>query len=124
MDTTQRHLIESFARDTLGCGCPAEVFDRIELDRFLGAFDSLPVTGTIAIGGRLLVLLCTQRVDVASVLRILDRGRQIRDREGLNRVRCVVARSAWVGEGEPQSIDTGDERLHVHLVDDARLPSF
>jgi hypothetical protein len=124
VNPTQRHLIEHFARDTLGCGCPAEVFDRIELDRFLDAFDSLPVTGTITIGGRLLVLLCTQRVDRASVLRILDRGRQLRDSEGLNRVRCVVARSAWVGEGEPQSIDTKDDRLHVHIVDEAEIPSF
>ena len=121
LELDQKKRIVRFVRDVLGCGCPPEVFEHVELDRFLPSFSGLPVARTITVGGRLLVLLCEGPMSAAKALELLGRGRQIRDTNGLNRVRCVVPSSAWDGS-EPASIQTGDDRLHVHVVNDADIP--
>ena len=53
---SRRLAIAAFARDTLGCGCPAEVFAQIQESRL--DLPGLPDPGRrFAIGGRLLVYL-------------------------------------------------------------------
>lgn len=124
MDSDTRREIEHFARDILGCGCPPEVFDRIETDAWLGAFRGEPVARTIAIGGRLLIVFCSGSVDATTVHRILMRGRRVRDDHGLNRVRCVVPAGAWVGARDPAAIGSSDDRLNVHCVQEAAWPDW
>lgn len=92
------------------------------MDRFLPSLTGLPVARTITVGRRLLVVLCDGPVSASDALDVLERGRRIRDANGLNRVRCVVARSAWEGPDEA-SVVTQDDRLHVHVVDDGAMPA-
>ena len=50
---------QAFVRDTLGCGCPDGVFERIRIDTQPEVFNGLPIDYMIDIGGRLLVAVCT-----------------------------------------------------------------
>ena len=118
VDTT----IERFVRDDLGCGCPPEVFERIEL-RADAQVAGLPAL-RIEIGARLLVYLFAEPVDGAvSVQAVAEEGRAERDQLGLNRVRLV-----WFADSPPQGaadalaaeVGVSDDRLHVHVVDAGR----
>ena len=124
MSPTGRHpAVEAFVRETLGCGCPQEVFEHIE--------DSRPGDlRRIAVGGRLLVYLIappTGGVAVDRLAEYLSRGRRERDELGFNRFRLVIA--AGEGTADPatlmlafERLRAGDERLHLHLVPADALP--
>lgn len=124
MSPTGRHpAVETFVRETLGCGCPPEVFEHIE--------DSRPGDlRRIAVGGRLLVHVITPPTGVVAVERLaeyLSRGRRERDELGFNRFRLVIA--AGEGTADPatlvlafERLRAGDERLHLHLVPADALP--
>ena len=78
-----------FVRETLGCGCPDEVFDRIVIDTSKHGEAGLDV------GGRLLVrVLAEKNVDrlVETFPDTVERLRNERDRRGFHRVRLVVTR--------------------------------
>lgn len=116
--------LERFVRETLGCGCPEEVFAEIEDS---GAGDPR----RIAVGGRLLVYLVSPPHGALTPEQLegyLVRGRQERDALGFNRFRLVIA----VGErtGDPaglgrafEHLRAGDDRLHLHLVPADALPA-
>jgi hypothetical protein len=124
MSPSGRHpAVEAFVRETLGCGCPQEVFEHIE--------DSRPGDlRRIAVGGRLLVYLITPPTGVVAVDRLaeyLSRGQRERDELGFNRFRLVIA--AGEGTANPatlvlafERLRAGDERLHLHLVPADALP--
>lgn len=117
--------LERFVRETLGCTCPDEVFERVEI----GEGSPLPDGGRIqriAIGGRLLIYL----VDGVAVVAV-DRdirgwtlsGRIDRDGAGMNRFRLVIGLNGLSGPDADRikdafaaACDDGDDRMHLHLV--------
>ena len=117
-DSSIRHFIQ----EVLGCGCPEEVFRRIELRET--SRDGVAAT-RIEVGGRLLV----QVFDTDDAGLVRDRladwvaeGLRERDRAGLNRLRIVIATST-LSQMEPVArrafaeIPGCDDRTHLHVVD-------
>lgn len=87
-----RVAVERLVRETLGCNCPAGVFERIEEDRVSLSGVEGPVP-RLAIGGRLLVYL-VEAEDPARTAADLPAWvaatRAERDAAGMSRVRLVV----------------------------------
>lgn len=121
-DTSAPELLDfarRFVRETLGCGCPEELLERIEIRR-LHAPE--PVT-ELRVGGRLLVHLRPRPTESGlddALTRWLDEGVELRDSLAYNRFRLVLigpepgpepvaAESALAAPGV-------DERTHLHLV--------
>jgi hypothetical protein len=125
-----RRAVEHFVRDVLGCRCPDEVFERIEMPGAPGEIAGLPLQLRLEVGGRLLV--CAVREgDVgraaASLGAVFREGRALRDAQGLNRFRLVVL------AGRPEeargpleaafaALRLDDARLHLHVVDERDAP--
>ena len=129
---TLRQQIEPFVREELGCRCPDEVFCDIRVVEKPAAFEGLPVDYALAIGGRLLVVVCLPERwrDVSRQLReLVHQGRQVRDQGGYNRFRLIVPtveRGAACQELETRfSVLAGaDQRGHLHIVAPVVLPSI
>jgi hypothetical protein len=118
----KRDSIAAFVKGALGCACPEEVFDRIEVLRHAEA-GGFPLEARMVIGGRLLVYIA--RAPEEAVLRGLAiAGRRDRDAHGLNRFRLVVVSDGFDSRGgalaeEFASALGGDEKAHLHVIDGA-----
>jgi hypothetical protein len=120
---SRRQAIAAFARDTLGCGCPAEVFDRIRESQL--DLPGLPDPGRrFAIGGRLLVYLVAPadpEVAVAHLAVWVAMGLAERDAQGMNRLRLAIAAddpealSARL-QARFEALPGLDGRLHIHVL--------
>ncbi|MBW1942759.1 MAG: hypothetical protein JRJ51_07985 [Deltaproteobacteria bacterium] len=127
---TQKELVRNFVQNVLGCGCPEGVFEEIEVKQGPVDIDGIPVTRSIKVGGRLLIyiILSEDLNDVSDSLKaLIQSGKKMRDSEGLNRFRLVVAsRSAgtdWEALGQAfHEIQDIDDRLHLHVIDSQTLP--
>lgn len=123
---TVRHLV----RDVLGCGCPEEVFDDVQV-AFPArlAHQAVPGSAKLVVGGRLLIVVvpADSLADVEKDARaLLARGRAARDACDLNRFRLVlVGRVAPAVrtrlEAAARRLDT---RTHVHVIPASRLRSL
>lgn len=129
--------IEVFVRKVLGCGCPPEAFSRVEVT---AAPESLAGAGDrrlVAIGGRLLLLIvATESLEqVESEVRsLLEAGRALRDAQGFNRFRLVLAAPGVETDDRHQprdhepdkgyEVDPRDRRAHLHIVSRERLPAL
>jgi hypothetical protein len=123
--------VTRFVRDTLGCGCPDGVFERIRIDTQPEVFNGLPIDYMIDIGGRLLVAVCTTadwRQLQQALADIVRRAGEYRDRNGFNRFRLVVAaedtRTAQAAlQAQFESVIAhGDEKIHLHVLAPAAMP--
>ena len=117
--------LKRFVRETLGCTCPDEVFERVEIREG----QSLPNGGRvrrIAIGGRLLIYL-VDGVPVGTVDRDIRgwtlSGRIDRDGAGMNRFRLVIGLDGLscsdadrIKGAFAAACGEGDDRMHLHLV--------
>jgi hypothetical protein len=122
-------MLETFIRNTLGCGCPSEVFEKMTCSKeTLGG-----IAGTsIDVGGRLLVFLTAPKneEDVASKLEsLLKAGIDKRDECNFNRLRLVVpADPAHALAADLQcrfeELRGEDEKLHLHVLHPATIPAF
>jgi hypothetical protein len=126
--------LERFAREALGCHCPAEVFERVEDNR-----DPLPglpeIRRRISVGGRLLIYVAEIPGGADRAASVSQRigdwvsaGLAERDRRGMSRLRLVVGLDAL----EPESVaaietafarlpglaavGSEDPRLHLHCL--------
>ena len=121
--------LERFIRNTLGCGCPDEVFESVTVTRGLLAADGDESAWWIEVGGRLLIAV-TENSDqdalTSRLTRIYDDATRRRDAAGFNRFRLVVvADKAMTGlETAFTSIGVSDDRLHLHFVTADDLPSL
>ena len=132
MKACLRITIQRFIRDVLGCTCPDEVFQTVRIDKNPRAFAGLAQAYSIAVGGRLLVLVVVADdwlTTMNELGALLERGRQLRDCRGFNRFRLVVATSE-PHAAQPvlishfESLGCRDNRLHVHVVSPDQLPAI
>ena len=85
--------IKKFAKETLGCGCPEEVFEHIDCQCDIHVEDIL-LRARINIGNRLLIYVVEVN-NIETIKNILahtiDIGKKERDDLGFNRFRLVLA---------------------------------
>lgn len=132
MNPTLFSVIKHFVRDELGCACPDEVFETMDVQHTPSRFGGLPGTCLIVIGNRLLVLLIStgQWQEVSRYLEsLVSRGRELRDAEGFNRIRFVVATpdhevaEALLTE-QFGGLPSMDDRIHLHIIAPEGLPAL
>ncbi len=106
-----------FVRTILGCGCPEDVLEHIELEVRPGP----PAWRALRVGGRLLVhVRPAPEPDLAGLEAWLATGVAERDGQGFNRFRLVLVAA------EPETLRAaaearlaawgGDDRTHVHVI--------
>lgn len=120
--------LKGFVQNTLGCGCPEEVFEKIEVGRHL--VESHPGELTrIVVGDTLLIYVArpdpgnnfADRVDLVGLV-----GKTDRDANKYNRFRLVVAfaegfmQKDHVSERFSKAFAT-DEKMHLHFVSEKFL---
>ena len=124
--------ITRFVREVLGCNCPDEVFQRVELKRGSTAINSCRADCEIQIGGRLFIVVTSEPAErlTPSVLgQVIAEGRRARDAGGFNRFRLVV-RAEQPEQVKDQllqafeAIPARDEKTHLHVVDKQAVPDF
>ena len=116
--------VKRLIRSELGCACPDHVFERIEVLPASSGFAGLPGDHLIAVGNRLLLLVIsssTWQEVLDQIEHLCTSGRQLRDAQGFNRFRVVVAvpevavaRAALAGHFAA-AIDH-DDRMHLHVI--------
>jgi hypothetical protein len=125
-----KEKIKAFVQNTLGCGCPEEVFQHIECHSGVN-HDGITLLYKINIGNRLLVYVFP--VDTSDSLKellpkIVDIGKKERDSSGFNRFRLVLA----ADDGEAMRAITEDlfnsiekdEKIHLHVLPKSDIPKF
>lgn len=130
MKQTLNLSIKHFVRGELGCACPDEVFETMDVQFPPSRFEGLPGDCLIVIGKRLLVLLISAGhwQDVSGNLEhLVSRGRELRDAEGFNRIRFVVATADHeVAEAvlmeQFAALPSLDDRIHLHIIAPEGLP--
>ncbi|THB76599.1 MAG: hypothetical protein D6B25_09300 [Desulfobulbaceae bacterium] len=123
MNKKHQNIIETFVRNTLGCTCPDEIFDRIDLQSSIPELSGDIRSLRLVLGNRLLVYLVAGLSNIVSsetLSPLVSCGVRDRDAHQLNRFRLVLL----VPEDfEPmgiqlsfQSMSMVDERVHLHFV--------
>jgi len=111
-------ILRRFVRHALGCACPEETLADIRVEPPPAALAGLPVERALNVGGRLLVLICSNEADPPDpdqARRLAAEATRLRDALGFNRVRIVFADPA----AEPQDLSkypAPDDRIHWHRV--------
>ncbi len=116
--------ITTFVRDILGCGCPDEVFNKIEVS-VLSLVPEITTVTRIVVGDTLLIyILPDTPVDMITkyVGKLVVTGKRDRDLHGYNRFRLVVPScNDSDQEGKVSAlfaaVAENDEKLHIHYVD-------
>lgn len=112
-------LVRRLAQDELGCGCPSEVFDDLQV--LWGARRPAHAELALVVGQRLLIcFLSPERLGRDPSL-ITDAVRgcvALRDERGLNRCRMVLNDSLPEELAARLSAECAryDERVHLHLL--------
>ena len=118
---TDRKKIKAFVQDVLGCGCPEEVFQRIDLRKAELAGEPYD---RINVGDRLLIYIfraADPRWAEKELPAIVRAGKGERDARGFNRFRLVLATDAAPVRDAAtkafEKLDIVDDRVHLHVVD-------
>jgi len=122
--------IKHFIQNTLGCGCPDEVFRSIDVRRNVRLNSFIVLDSAFVIGNRLLVYLaeagsagCIEEHLPA----LVAAGTKERDEKGLNRFRLVLIsdRPADVQQAAGKLFEElrgNDGKVHLHVIDRTSLP--
>ncbi len=129
---TERQAIQNFVQGVLGCGCPNEIFNKIDIEQNPLNFSDISEGVLISIGGQLLIYLINTNDALeftGKLERIFSRGQELRDNSGFNRFRLVIATrdSATVREilnQTFQGLEGMDSRMHFHLIDGEQIPTL
>ena len=118
-----KNRIKAFVQDTLGCGCPEEVFRSIDCRQNVRLNETVLLSRTITIGNRLLIYVINSRepnMIQQHLGVIVSAGKKERDERGLNRLRLVVVTD---GAAEKESLirrfkelKDKDEKIHLHVI--------
>lgn len=131
MDLEHNQRLRGFIRNTLGCGCPDEVLDRIDYTRSDIAQEPVVKLTRIDVGGTLLVYVIEGEDDLnrlGDILPvILSTGLVERARREFNRLRVVVATSSPdrlrpALESLFSASAPADDKVHLHVVAIGDLP--
>ncbi len=122
--------IKAFVQQTLGCGCPEEVFRHIECESDISR-DGVRILYRINIGNRLLVyVLPVDGLDALGDLIpvIVNYGLRDRDSSGFNRLRLVLAAEdeEYIRSGAEDIFKNmqQDEKVHLHVIPKISIPKF
>jgi hypothetical protein len=123
--------IKSFARQTLGCACPEEVFKRIDCQSNIKLNDNLLLSSKINVGNKLLIYVVEindQDSMKHTLSFLLNIGKKERDSSGFNRFRLVLATDKLdeikeVADVTFKTIDK-DDRIHLHVISKKDIPIF
>ncbi len=123
---SRRTQIKHFVRETLGCTCPDEVFEHIDVEHHAPRDDM----SRIVIGQRLLIYLLdvqTHKGLGGGVEEALRLGVEERGRSGYNRFRLVLVTPdiAAVEQSVRPVFEHSplfDEKTHLHVVSEAVPP--
>lgn len=118
--------IKVFVKNTLGCNCPAKVFEKIDVSRLLTLDQEIT---RIVVGDTLLIYLIRPELPgnfIESVEAIALAGKNDRDTNSYNRFRLVV--SGFDDDVQQERVSARfssllntDEKMHIHFVDQELL---
>jgi hypothetical protein len=125
-------LLKEFVKDTLGCQCPDDVFDSILKKENVILEGDLNIDLIFIIGNRLLIFLFTSETPELTeklLPKLIRHGKIQRDSNNLNRFRLVILTD------DPQTIEAkinskfselteDDKKIHLHVLDKAKLKSL
>ena len=123
--------IKTFVKDTLGCGCPEKVFEKIDVSKRRMQEHAVEIT-RIVVGDTLLIyIIHAESVDDQTdfVVPFGTAGKNDRDTQGFNRFRLVVTddgnliRRDKVTECFARSFSS-DEKMHLHFVDEEMIAAL
>ena len=122
--------IKTFVKNTLGCGCPEEVFEYIDCQSNIKLNDVV-LRNRINIGNRLLIYIVEVHNgdSLKNVLPLLiATGKKERDDLKFNRFRLVLAsdnidETKKAAEDIFKTIDK-DEKIYLHIIFKTDLPIF
>jgi len=115
--------LKVFVKNTLGCGCPEKVFEKIDVSKHLAVDHEKEIT-RIVVGDTLLIYIIRPELPghfVDSVESICLAGKVDRDTNNYNRFRLVVSgfeddmQQKKVSECFSKLFST-DEKMHIHFV--------
>lgn len=115
--------IKVFVKNTLGCGCPEKVFEKIDVSKLQTVENEKEIT-RVVVGGTLLIYVIRPRLAgdfVDSVEAIGLAGKNDRDTNNYNRFRLVVSgfdddvQQEKVSERFSKTFNT-DDKMHIHFV--------
>jgi hypothetical protein len=120
--------IRRFVKETLGCSCPAEVFNKIDYQHGNGGIPERKIT----VGDRLLIYIITAdgRSGIQSLVQsALEQGIVERDKKRLNRFRLVLVTSHTddlrsTAEQAFRNSGYTNEKTHLHVVNESDVESF
>jgi len=120
---TNNLKIKSFVQDTLGCGCPEEVFRSIDCRQNVRLNETVLLSRAITVGNRLLIYVIdsTESHMIEQHLGVIvSAGKKERDERGLNRLRLVVVTDD-AAEKESlirrfKELKDKDEKIHLHVI--------
>jgi hypothetical protein len=122
--------IKYFVQDTLGCGCPEEVFRSIDVRRDVRLNSFITLDSSIIVGNRLLVYIADAGSAgcVEEHLPVLvAAGIKERDEKGLNRFRLVLVTEdpevvRRFAERQFEELQGNDEKVHLHVISRSAIP--
>lgn len=127
-NSTSNGVIREFVQQQLGCTCPDEVFDSIDISDGSRYFDTECML--YQIGGRLLVVVLTPQdwhQVCAGLEQLIETGKRMRDQHGYNRFRLVIATSDRDAESllhrMLKNYPNIDDKTHLHVIHPRVLPS-
>ena len=122
--------IKEFVQKTLGCMCPDEVFEHIEVEENFQLNPEVELRAKVNVGNRLLFYIIeTKDPDFISrhLETIVQRGKAERDERSFNRFRLVIETGSLeeiqtTAEEIFNNIEDMDDRVHLHIIkNDDRL---
>ena len=117
--------LKAFVKDTLGCGCPDKVFEKIDVSKIQIETHAEDLI-RIVVGDTLLIYIVRLLLEdqfVGSVEAIGSAGRVDRDANNYNRFRLVLTgvegfvKKDKITECFSKAFDE-DEKTHIHFVDE------
>jgi len=123
------HEIKEFVRKNLGCNCPEEVFQYIDLQRAVSIGENIILDYEINIGNRLLIFAASiDKVDSLEVVisKLIQIGMKKRDNNNFNRFRFVLltARVSDIAEQAQRIFNSliTDDKVHLHVINKDDFP--
>ena len=118
----------TFIKNTLGCRCPEEVFENIDV-KFIRPIENVGEFARVVVGNTLLVYVyCDGQLGdvISSIEQTTNKGRDDRNKNKYNRFRLVLPDSLGKNVIEEAKVNfvsefQFDEKLNLHFVDSNQL---